>query len=146
MPGMNIDSGPKLTKRRTEPSEHQMQAAVIQWWRLNCKRFYIDERLLFAIPNGGARNAITGSLLKAEGVRKGVPDLFLAVRSSPGDGTAYRNGCFIEMKRKGGKISQEQTSYLRELANEGYEAHVCYTVDAAIKELERYASGYCPPF
>lgn len=35
--------------------------------------------LLFAIPDGGRRDAVTGAHLKAEGVRAGVPDMFLAV-------------------------------------------------------------------
>ena len=42
--------------------------------------------LLFAIPDGGRRDAVTGAHLKAEGVRAGGPDMFLAVprQNAPG--------------------------------------------------------------
>ena len=48
--------------------EHQVQVAICN---------YLDLRKVcyFAIPNGGKRNIITASKLKAEGVKKGVPDL-----------------------------------------------------------------------
>ncbi len=54
--------------------------------------------LMHAIPNGGARgndsqtNKIRGAMLKAEGVKKGVPDIFLPV---PLNGY---HGLYIEMK------------------------------------------------
>ena len=35
--------------------------------------------LLYAVPNGGYRNAREAARFKAEGVRSGVPDLCLAV-------------------------------------------------------------------
>jgi hypothetical protein len=75
-------------------------------------------RLLFAIPNGGARNAITGALLKAEGVTPGVPDLFLA-QLSGGFG-----GLFVEMKRLGGKCSDAQLDMHEDLRASGYAVEV----------------------
>jgi hypothetical protein len=73
--------------------EHTEQVNLMQWWALACRGFGIPEQLLFAIPNGGQRNIIVASKLKAEGVRAGVPDLFLAF---PKKDAA---GLFIEMKK-----------------------------------------------
>ena len=73
-------------------SEHQEQSAVISWWALAHRQYGLPEFALFAIPNGGARDVITGARLKAEGVRRGVVDLMLAKPN----GTF--SGLFIEMK------------------------------------------------
>lgn len=74
--------------------EHNEQVALMKWWSLACNRYCIAESLLFAIPNGGNRDVVTGALMKAEGVRAGVPDLFLSVPRG-----AY-HGLFIEMKKR----------------------------------------------
>lgn len=51
---------------------------------------------LFAVPNGGRRDAVTASKLKAEGVIAGVSDLIL-LKSNRDYGALL-----IEMKKKGG--------------------------------------------
>ena len=62
-------------------TEHRIQAGLFKWFKLASAR-HPELALLFAIPNGGARDPITGAMLKAEGVKRGVPDLFLP--SQPG--------------------------------------------------------------
>lgn len=90
--------------------------------------------MLFAIPNGGARTAVTGAMLKREGVKKGVPDLFLACpRKACG-------GLFIEMKKKGGKVSIEQREWLAKFIFQGYQAEVCYSFDEAKAVIMKYLS------
>src|SRR5688572_6150019 len=54
------------------PTEHQEQCAVIQWWGHAHHSYQLPVFALFAIPNGGARDVITGARLKAEGVRRGA--------------------------------------------------------------------------
>ena len=86
--------------------EHLEQVHVIHWWDTIAKANGIPECLLFAIPNGGYRTKRTGAMLKAEGMRAGVPDLFLAV---PRGGFG---GLFIEMKRPvGGRLSPAQKEF-----------------------------------
>ena len=46
--------------------EHTEQVTLMQWWALAHQQFGIPEQLLFAIPNGGERNVIVASKLKAE--------------------------------------------------------------------------------
>ncbi len=119
--------------RKVILSEHAEQVALFRWWNLQ----HADRReLLFAIPNGGARTAVTGALLKAEGVRKGIPDVFLAL---PCGGHA---GLWIEMKRQAGSHpSPTQTAMLASLRNAGYAARVCRGFDEAKAVIERYLAG-----
>lgn len=89
-------------------------------------------RLMFAIPNGGARNAATGAVLKREGVKAGVPDIFLPWPS------CGRHGLFVEMKKPGGSVRGNQKAWQRELVEAGYEAVVCYGWDDAREVITRY--------
>lgn len=56
--------------------------------------------------NGEARNAITGALLKAMGVRRGILDLWLPVPR--GD----RCGLVLELKAPGGRLSKDQNVWI----------------------------------
>ena len=85
-----------------------------------------------AIPNGGARHIAVASKLKAEGVRKGAPDLFLAM---PRDDAS---GLFLEMKRKPNKPTQEQIDMIAYLRTAGYDVCVCYGFDEAVRAIEGY--------
>lgn len=113
--------------------EHAEQVTLMQWWQLAHKQFGIPEQLLFAIPNGGERNVIVASKLKAEGVRAGVPDLFLAWDN------AEFSGLFIEMKKtKGGRVSSAQKEFMDLLFSAGYLAVVCHGWAEAKAVIEQY--------
>lgn len=114
------------------PDESHEQRSIIEWAaRMECR--WPELRLLHAIPNGGARDAVTGARLKAEGVKKGVPDLCLPV---PRGGW---HGMYIELKRvKGGRLSPEQRQWLRDLTELGYMAVCCTGATAAIGAIEGY--------
>lgn len=101
-------------------------------------------RLIHAIPNGGARgndsntNKIRGAMLKAEGVRKGVPDIFFPC---PMNGF---HGLYIEMKvadRTKGRVSEEQKWFIDELVKQGYHCAVCYGAEEAKDVIRKYL-GY----
>lgn len=107
-------------------TEHAEQVSLVQW--LDATH---PELLYFAIPNGGNRNIITASKLKAEGVKAGVPDLFL-----PG------LKLFVEMKRvKGGSVSPQQKYWHERLTNCGYRVVVCKgaaeAVDIITQEINK---------
>lgn len=89
--------------------------------------------LMFAIPNGGERNKIVASRLKAEGVKSGVPDICLPVPNG-----SYHS-MYIELKKpKNGVVSKAQTQWLRELVAQDHCAVVCYGWEAAAKALYQY--------
>ena len=89
--------------------------------------------LMHAIPNGGKRDIRTAAKLKAEGVKPGVPDIFLPV---PRGG---KHGLYIELKRrKGGTVSAAQEAWIRALTEQGYVCAVCHGATAARDEIEAY--------
>lgn len=119
------------------PTEHAEQVALMQWARFNARRFPGLE-LLHAIPNGGARNAITGAKLKAEGVKPGVPDLCLPV---PLHG---RPGLYLELKRTAGSaITPAQREWHAALAAQGYAVVVCRGARDAMDAIEAYYRDGC---
>jgi len=117
------------------PTEHQHQVALIRWWSLECQKYGVPESLLFAIPNGGARDCITGARLKAEGVRKGIPDLCLAVPNND------FHGLYIEMKTEKGRASKEQKELISILSSMGYRAVICFSWVEARQEITEYLSA-----
>lgn len=117
---------------KRQDNEHQEQAALIQWGKLNEYK-HPELKLLFAIPNGGHRHIAVAHKMKQEGVRSGVPDLFLPVARGE------YHGLFIEMKCVGGKPSQNQAVWLANLTQQGYMTIVCFNwitaKDAVVKYL-----------
>ena len=105
------------------PTEHEEQCGFVQWFR----RKFPDVRII-AIPNGGARSPSVACRLKAEGVARGVPDLFIP---------AWR--VWIEMKRiNGGRVSPEQQSWKSYLEKEGYTVFICAGMEQARREVEAW--------
>ena len=118
--------------------EHRIQAALFKWAKYASNR-HPGLKLMFAIPNGGARDAITGAMLKAEGVKPGVPDIFLPLPAGE------FHGLFIELKTAKGRPSPEQREWLMRLRNRGYAAVLCRGLDEAIDTISRYVAGQLSP-
>ncbi len=112
-------------------SESQLQILIFDWCHLN-RNWYPELELLFHIPNGGYRNIATAKRLKAEGVKSGVPDLLLPVPRG-----SY-SGLFLEVKTKGGVVSDNQERWLKSLNEQGYLALVVYSFDETICVLKDY--------
>ena len=103
--------------------EHQVQKAIAQ---------YLDLRgvCYFAIPNGGKRNLITATKLKAEGVKAGVPDICVL-----NDGRVF----FLEVKRPAsttggkGRLSPAQKEMIARFEEECISVKVVYSVADVIE-------------
>jgi hypothetical protein len=101
-----------LAKAGTEAAH---QTALFCWAALPDQRSKFPElEMMFHIPNGGSRNKIEAGHLKAEGVKPGVPDIFLPIPR----GTYH--GFWIEMKVKKNQQSDEQKIWEHNLAAKGY--------------------------
>ena len=116
------------------PSEHEEQSALMRWAELAAHQ-EPDLGLLFAIPNGGHRHPSVAAALKREGVKSGVPDLFLPVVRAPFP------GLFIELKAQSGTLSPTQKRWGDLLRAQGYAYAVAFGWEEAKDVLEGYLKG-----
>lgn len=108
--------------------EHNLQVACVRWFR-----YRYPKALIFAIPNGGQRNAIVAAKLKAEGVMAGVPDLLIPCARG------VYHGLFVEMKNgKKGRVSEAQSVMMDRLQGEWYKCAVCRSFDEFKATVEQY--------
>lgn len=119
-------------------TEHGHQCAIFCW---AAKKGQTDPRykLLFAVPNGGERHKVVAAKMKAEGARKGVPDIFLPVANS------LYHGFFIEMKKPGlentlSAIKPAQIQWHTSLTEQGYKVCVYYNWIDATTAIDYYLS------
>lgn len=113
------------------PTEHWEQVQLFQW-----ASNFRELDLMHAIPNGGKRDIRIAMKLKEEGVKAGVPDIFLPV---PRGG---KHGLYIELKRrKYGRVSPEQLRWIEALMHEEYVCAVCYGWEMARDVIEEYLRG-----
>lgn len=91
----------------------------------------------FHCPNGGGRSKREGASLKAMGVLPGVPDLCVLWRRELSDGAFAPAICWIELKGARGRVSSEQSAFLRAVAKHGHWSGVCRSVD----DVERMLRG-----
>jgi len=109
-------------------TEHGEQAALMAWANAISRNGLAPAlRRLWATPNGGERSIEAACQAKAEGVKKGVPDLFLAHMKQ--FNSIIYGGLFIEMKRKNGTmadLSPEQVTMIADLKEAGYACVVCF--------------------
>ena len=108
-------------------NEHQHQCAFFKWFRAQYPGV-----LAFAIPNAAKRGPRLASMMKAEGMLAGMPDLMIA------DG---KPGLFIEMKEPSkGKVQDSQKVIIGRLAVAGYKVAICYGWEQAKEATESYLS------
>lgn len=92
---------------------------------------------LHSIPNGGLRDARTAALMKAEGARSGVADVFLPVPAWL-DRQICTHGLYIEMKTTEGKQSDSQKEFQQHCLAFDYKYHVCRSWREAAKVIQDY--------
>lgn len=104
-------------------TEHEEQREFVSWFRQT-----FPGTRIFAIPNGGQRSITTAAKLKAEGVCRGVPDLFIPAWS-----------LWVEMKRqKGGVLSEDQKDWLEYLKFNQYSCLVAKGCEDAKRQLSAF--------
>lgn len=113
--------------KAVEPTEHQIQCGVVDW----CAVKGIP---IFAIPNGGYRAIVTAMRMQREGVKAGVPDLFIPIVKAP------FGGLWIEMKTKKGWVDHKQKFWL-ELLSKQYATAICRSLEDGIETIKSYLAG-----
>lgn len=140
-------------------NEHAHQTALFMWsaraaicgigyannrdnWKAGAKEPWGMEtpapllRWLHAIHNQGHGDVKRGARARSEGVRAGVPDIFLPVpmnfRGWQGHDDFVRHGLYIELKRpdsvgkRAGSASEAQDEWISYLRSAGYQVEICY--------------------
>lgn len=132
-------------------SESSQQKALFLWAAQSVGK-YPQLAYMFAVPNGFFATIAQKGKMKAEGLRNGVPDIFLpwAMRfcqQTYDAGEKKYAGCFIEMKiekyrnRKNGGCSEEQIDFIQYAVTAGYYCKVCYNWMEARDTLIAYLEG-----
>lgn len=123
---------PYIAKQRSKPrhEEHNLQTACVNWFRWQYPTF---SKMLIAVPNGGRRDAITGAMLKAEGVLAGVADLILLIPNR------RYHSLLIELKTKSGTQSKAQKEWQQEVERLGYSKYILVrSIDEFINDINDY--------
>lgn len=128
-----------MVKYMRRQDEHNLQVACVRWFNLQYPQY---RGLLFACPNGGARNLVTAAKLKAEGVVAGVADLLLLVPMfvKAKDEMWYNtiHALCIEMKTAKGRQSPEQKEWQKKVEDAGYRYVIVRSVEQFMNEINDY--------
>lgn len=116
-------------RKKPSDEEHRIQCSCVRWFRYAYPEYGM---LLYAVPNGGRRDSVTGAKLKAEGVIAGVSDLNMDVANR-----SY-HGLRIEMKTRTGKQRESQQEFQKAVEAAGYKYVVCRSVDEFVEVVKRY--------
>jgi hypothetical protein len=120
-------------------TESAQQSAFFCWCAMQART---DPRFkwVFAIPNGGLRDKREASNLVKQGVRCGVPDVFIPIPCG------QYHGMFIEFKKPGienhrdGGLKPDQVLYRDFLLSQNYGHFVAYSYLSAIEVVVNYLS------
>lgn len=107
--------------------EDQLHKAVVEHLRLRSKPGVV----FWHTPNGGARNRVTGAMLKAFGTRAGVPDLLFVL---PPNGRLAG----LELKAPRGKVTAQQREFGRDLLEAGGLWSWENNIDDVLATLDRW--------
>ena len=118
-------------KRRHDHLESNIQRQCVSWFRI---QFPDKAKLLFAVPNGGARSRAEAGIMMAEGVTAGVADLILLEAHG-----GYGALC-IEMKtkKKSSKQSERQKQWAEIARRAGNKYSVVKSLEEFIEEVTNY--------
>lgn len=119
------------SRKKPDDEEHRIQSACVRWFRLQYPNLRHN---LFAVPNGGRRDKVSGAKLKEEGVLAGVADLVLL------KSTHYYGALLIEMKTSKGKQSEAQIGWETLITKDRYKYVVCRSLKDFMREVKDYIS------
>lgn len=129
---------PPPTRKRSH-QEHDEQKKLVVFITNELMHEYPTLRWLHSIPNGlsfkdideKTKGKITSQMTN-EGLKSGVPDLFLPVRSR-----GY-SGLYIEMKSSTGRLSPKQKEFKTFVESQGFKVVVPRSAKEALIEILQY--------
>lgn len=125
-----INEGNKR-KGAHEHLESNIQRQCVAWFRA---QYPNKAKLLFAVPNGGARSKAEAGIMIAEGVTAGVADLILLEAHG-----GYGALCIeLKTKKKSSKQSEKQKEWAEVARRAGNKYIVVKSLDEFIEEVTKY--------
>jgi hypothetical protein len=107
--------------------ELDIQKSFVKWLK------YKYPKVLFSASAGGMHTSKSqAGKMKAAGYTKGCPDIMIF------EPNGQYCGLFIELKRKSGRASPEQITFIEGLKARGYRAAVCYGYEEITREVDEY--------
>lgn len=116
-------------RKRPDDEEHRIQSACVKWFKHQYPEL---NRILFAVPNGGKRDRVTGGKLKEEGAVAGTADLILL------KGNRFYGSLCIEMKTPDGEQRPSQKVWQKEAEAAGNKYVICRSLDDFMREVTNY--------
>lgn len=129
--GIAREKGDKPQESKLTPKEDEEQKEFAAW---------LDETGLLWYHTPNERRASVTELvnLTAQGMKKGVPDNFIA------EPRGKYHGLYIELKRSKKSLSRkspEQREWIESLNEKGYKAVFCYGAEEAKRAVLEYIKG-----
>ena len=126
---MKYDELKAMLAKQKVPQRHRhlegdIQEACVTWFR-----YAYPTYLIFAIPNGGTRNAREAAQIKREGALAGVADLIIVADNAV---------LFIEMKTKKNKQQESQKRFQEAVERLGHRYVVCHSLQEFQLAVERW--------
>lgn len=118
-----------MSMQNMKRSEITEQIALFNWAK-RTERILPELALMYHVPNEGKRS--NGGILKAAGLKSGVPDICLPVANNG------FHGLYIELKFGKNKATKAQEEYIAMLNVQGYKTAVCYGAEEAGEEILAY--------
>lgn len=106
--------------------ESKLQREVVKYLRLELR---MCGGLIFAVPNGGKRNAIEAKIQVAEGTLHGVSDLIILLPNA--------RTVFVEMKTPKGKQSEYQKDFENTVKSLGFDYLIWRSIDDSIQWVKQ---------
>lgn len=122
----------KTEKVKPRHIESHLQRSCLQWFRLQYPYLRL---LLFAVPNGGARNKREAGIMEAEGVTAGVADVILLKPSG-----GYASLC-VEFKTEDGRQQLTQKEWQKAAEGAGNKYIVIRSFETFKEEVEAYLTA-----
>ncbi len=125
-----------VPKKRNKQPEHEIQKGFFTYIRarrvLSTNPAY---HYCFAVPNGGRRSLRLGAYMVAEGLEKGVPDVWCPWPSGK------HRGWICEVKHGKNQPTPEQAQWLDRMVEVGWYCVVCRSTNAMVASYEEYLKG-----
>lgn len=132
MPLMPLPSVCDLQDPATIPikeEEAREQSRLVAALRRCWARLSVEDRpIIFAVPNGGKRNAAEAANLKVQGALAGVSDLIILLPNA--------RTILLEMKAGNGRLSQGQIDFEQGVLALKFPYIVAYSAEDALGKLQ----------